>query len=101
MHVDLLFVPLIEPKCDDGVKNGLETDTDCGGTTCVLQGKTCARWSLCKVYTDCASGECVDGLCRRKLSIKFHKFLVYASLTELPYVFICNCIAGDSSTKIL
>ena len=46
------------PLCVNGVKDGGETDVDCGGTCvpCAL-GKTCTR------LTDCATGTCVSGVC--------------------------------------
>lgn len=43
----------------DGVKNGTETDVDCGGAT----GVTCADHKQCKVAGDCASGVCSGGTC--------------------------------------
>jgi hypothetical protein len=44
--------------CDDGMKNGDETDVDCGGTHC----KACTGVA-CTMATDCASGFCADGVC--------------------------------------
>jgi formylglycine-generating enzyme required for sulfatase activity len=46
------------PSCSDGIPNGEETDTDCGGTC----GK-CAFNKGCKSGADCASGVCREGLC--------------------------------------
>ncbi|TKC98629.1 DUF4215 domain-containing protein [Polyangium fumosum] len=45
--------------CDDTVKNGDETDVDCGGMHCGLceQGKTCLAGA------DCTSTFCADGVC--------------------------------------
>ncbi|MDC0743151.1 DUF4215 domain-containing protein [Polyangium mundeleinium] len=50
--------------CDDTVKNGDETDVDCGGTHCGLceQGKTCVVGADC-TSTFCADGVCCDGAC--------------------------------------
>ncbi len=45
------------PSCTDGVKNGFETDSDCGGN-CSLSGKSCADGSGCIIGSDCASGVC-------------------------------------------
>ena len=45
-------------SCADGVKNGDETDVDCGGSCGV-----CAEGSACAAATDCASGYCGDGVC--------------------------------------
>jgi hypothetical protein len=45
--------------CSDGVKNGAETDIDCGGDTCI----SCANEKECLVNSDCVSAECRDGIC--------------------------------------
>lgn len=51
-----------EPSCFDALRNGRETDVDCGGTT------TCARCAAglrCKVTSDCVPGTtCRSGRCR-------------------------------------
>ena len=49
------------PTCTDGVKNGDETDVDCGGTACVR----CAVGRRCTVDVDCKTGTCnaVDSAC--------------------------------------
>ncbi|MBL8613051.1 MAG: hypothetical protein JNL38_37270 [Myxococcales bacterium] len=49
------------PTSDDGVKNGTETDVDCGGSAAApkcLDGKKCAAAG------DCASGVCTGGTCQ-------------------------------------
>lgn len=54
--VTVLIYP---PSCDDGVRNGYETGTDCGaGTSC---GK--CNGEICGDGTECKSGLCVDGVC--------------------------------------
>ena len=56
------------PTCTDGMTNGMETDTDCGGPTCAPCGntKTCAANSDCLsvscVGTMCAATQCSDGI---------------------------------------
>jgi len=45
--------------CDDSVKNGNETDADCGGGVCTA----CALAKACVQNTDCASGTCSYGAC--------------------------------------
>ncbi len=42
------------PTCNDGRKNGAETDTDCGGGTCF----SCALGNSCLVNSDCTSNVC-------------------------------------------
>ena len=46
------------PACTDGIKNGSETDIDCGGTC-----PPCATGKTCVANTDCASGVCCGGVC--------------------------------------
>jgi hypothetical protein len=52
------------PTCTDSQKNGSETDVDCGGGTCVGQGKKCADGKGCMVSTDCTSANCVSSVCQ-------------------------------------
>ncbi len=49
------------PTCTDTVKNGAETDFDCGGATC---GANCGAGKVCGAITDCASNRCDGGICR-------------------------------------
>ena len=44
--------------CGDGVKNGPETDLDCGGATCDGSGHKCADTKSCLVNLDCVNGFC-------------------------------------------
>jgi hypothetical protein len=46
-------------QCLDGMKDGSETDTDCGGGTC----PACADEKMCVAATDCTSGACINHLC--------------------------------------
>ncbi|MEO7330865.1 MAG: hypothetical protein ABI193_19985, partial [Minicystis sp.] len=47
------------PTCIDGIKNGTETDIDCGGAICAK----CANGKVCAVNADCSSNSCVGGFC--------------------------------------
>ncbi len=49
------------PSCSDGVKNDLETDTDCGGPNCATK---CQPVKKCSVGSDCNSGVCQSGICQ-------------------------------------
>jgi hypothetical protein len=49
------------PACADLVKNGSETDVDCGGTC--APAKPCADGKSCGTGGDCASGVCTAGVC--------------------------------------
>jgi hypothetical protein len=48
----------VEPTCDDGARNGDESDTDCGGSC-----PACDDGSACGVPGDCASNRCESGSC--------------------------------------
>ncbi|MDB4303658.1 hypothetical protein N9934_02590, partial [Desulfosarcina sp.] len=48
-----------EPNCDDGLENGDETDTDCGGGTCI----GCDTGKDCDSDSDCRVGTCVNNEC--------------------------------------
>ncbi len=49
------------PKPDDGVKNGTETDADCGGGN---GAPACADGKSCASGPDCASKVCTGGICQ-------------------------------------
>ncbi|MFW5879069.1 MAG: hypothetical protein ACOCVR_04540, partial [Myxococcota bacterium] len=45
--------------CDDQIRNGDETDVDCGGPDCL----PCPDDKQCLVDTDCINESCIDGIC--------------------------------------
>jgi hypothetical protein len=47
-------------SCTDGVKNGPETDVDCGGGC----PSACPDGATCAANTDCQSGTCQGGTCK-------------------------------------
>jgi hypothetical protein len=47
------------PTCTDGVRNGNETDVDCGGS-CTTK---CANGKTCSVNADCQSALCSQSVC--------------------------------------
>ncbi len=46
-------------SCDDKVKNGFESDVDCGGVVC----KSCEGNQSCISNSDCSTGFCLDYVC--------------------------------------
>jgi plastocyanin len=50
-----------EPSCDDGIKNGDETDIDCGGSC-----DACELGKSCEEDLDCDSGICKEGICEEE-----------------------------------
>ena len=53
-----VVAPRPPPTCSDAVKNGKETDVDCGGPLCAQ----CASGKGCSTSSDCYSGMCVNGM---------------------------------------
>jgi hypothetical protein len=49
----------VSPTCADGIKNGNESDVDCGGNC-----PRCANGKACLVRNDCAGAHCVNGTCQ-------------------------------------
>lgn len=47
--------------CNDGERNGDETDADCGGAC-----PPCVAGAACLASSDCASGRCVQSLCEEE-----------------------------------
>ena len=47
------------PTCSDGIKNGSESDVDCGGSC-----PRCATGKACQGPGDCTSGLCQSQVCR-------------------------------------
>ena len=56
---DQLVPDMPLPTCTDGVKNGAETDVDCGGGTC----PGCGVGHPCVTNADCAGKVCFMGVC--------------------------------------
>jgi hypothetical protein len=52
--------PPATDACTNGVKDGSETDVDCGGGTC----KRCALGQACTGRIDCFTARCVGGTCQ-------------------------------------
>ena len=50
--------PPAGPTCADGIKNGTESDVDCGGSC-----QRCGTAKICNRYQDCLSGYCSSGRC--------------------------------------
>ena len=50
---------VVPARCDDGEKNGVESDVDCGGPLC----DKCPNGRRCASVFDCKSGLCTDGRC--------------------------------------
>ncbi|OJY29906.1 MAG: hypothetical protein BGO98_49785 [Myxococcales bacterium 68-20] len=58
----------VAPSPTDGVKNGDETDVDCGGTA----APKCATGKTCKAHGDCETDACPSGICAASRSCRQH-----------------------------
>ena len=58
----------VAPSPTDGVKNGDETDVDCGGTV----APKCATGKTCKAHGDCENDACPSGTCAASRSCRQH-----------------------------
>ncbi len=56
---DLLTNKCAPAGCGDNVKNGTETDLDCGGAAC----PKCPTGKVCAAGTDCVGGACAGSVC--------------------------------------
>lgn len=54
-----LFALTQPASCTDNIKNGYETDVDCGGKTC----PKCDLGKKCTAPTDCLSNNCKNNIC--------------------------------------
>ncbi|APR80893.1 Tryptophan synthase alpha chain [Minicystis rosea] len=54
----LFGVCTVASSCADAIKNGAETDVDCGGPC-----PACAVGNACQVGADCISGLCLNNIC--------------------------------------
>jgi hypothetical protein len=63
--VDVNMIPASKSRCFDGIKDGYETDVDCGGSECLgcTLGKRCAGSGGC-VDSTCAFGDGSDEYCQ-------------------------------------
>jgi hypothetical protein len=49
-----------DATCDDEIKNGNETDVDCGGPNC----NACDDGRMCLIDSDCLLNSCFEGFCQ-------------------------------------
>ena len=88
-----------EPSCTDNIKNGLETDVDCGGrcpTGCVV-GKTCEGFRDCAwgLLCDTTTRKCITPSLTQKCSSKMVKCRLDVPTemkNNVPYLMRVYCL---------
>ena len=81
--------------CADGVRNGDESDIDCGGSVCTR----CAIGKSCTRPADCASGACDAGECVTSPPVDHSSkfYWDYLDSTWRKDSFLWNMVHGDMS----
>ena len=94
---DLVIPPDLVPiaTCTDGIKNGAETDVDCGGGTC----PACGLGKICGKASDCKVGTCAGGVCTA-LTMTFAQPQTY-SIPNVPAFVGIGDINSDSKNDIV
>jgi len=84
--------------CDNGVRDLLETDVDCGGGTC----RACSGGRACNVGSDCVSGMCVAGAntCFALATMSFADAVHYPS-GEKTYAIFSADLDGDGHVDLV
>jgi hypothetical protein len=87
-------VPL---TCTNGLKDGGETDNDCGGSTC----RKCSGGRRCETGDDCFSGDCVaaTNTCYGLAVVSFADAVSYES-RDKPYVVLSSDIDADGDIDL-
>jgi hypothetical protein len=85
------------PQCNDQIRNGDETDVDCGGGGAC---RACAGGRTCRVADDCASGACDPiAMTCSALSVSFAPEVRYFSGFK-PYAVVPADLDGNGSTDL-
>jgi hypothetical protein len=79
-------------SCDNGIRDGLETDIDCGGADC----PTCPYGYACVRDEDCGWVSCLDGLCGGYRSCANWERDGHETDTDCGGPFCHGCEAGRS-----
>ena len=80
-----------DDNCANGVKDGTETDVDCGGVC----GK-CAPAKVCSLASDCASGSCTASLCQPHEANCYDILAKNPAATSGDYVIDIDGVAGTT-----
>jgi hypothetical protein len=72
-------------SCANGIKDGDETDVDCGGSTCPL----CANGDVCNAGSDCASRVCTANKCTNDVGCADGTREGFAAAGTFPNIAAC------------
>ena len=95
VHITLGPPMVVTAGCSDGVKNGDETDIDCGGSC-----SACAIGKMCKLPGDCASALCTAGLCATSMSASFSDGKLDGDETDVDCGGSCPACADGKMCKV-
>jgi hypothetical protein len=85
------------PSCANGVRDGDETDVDCGGAIC----PACANGRACVAAQDCVGRGCTGGKCTNDVGCSDGTREAFASLAMFPDLAACSggwSVAGLATT---
>jgi hypothetical protein len=83
------------PECGNGLRDGNETDVDCGGDSC----PGCEFGDVCAVETDCKYGDCLDGTCSQPCTTTEHCSFEHVKACEAGKCLYCHS-SDDCSADI-
>ena len=86
---------LVASSCSDGLRNGNESDVDCGGSC----GATCAISQTCNSASDCASLHCSSGHCAGP-RLSFAPPVTYQT-GHNPIALVAGDLDGDLAPDLL
>jgi hypothetical protein len=79
-------------SCTNGIKDGFESDIDCGGSVC----GACSNGRTCSIANDCLSGSCSGGICQAPAGQFTARLSVY---TDWGSGYCANLVATNGASS--